>query len=77
MDITHCVFKDLFCYKMLQAIKSKNFDTLLFYLEAPERKKFVGFTSNLIKYDDEDCFIKVKGNFKLFGHNNKGKNFTL
>ena len=46
---------------MSQAIKSENFDTLLLYLEAPERKKFEGlnFTSISIKYDGEDCLVKV------------------
>ena len=58
---------------MSPAIKSKNFDFSLLYLEAPERKKFEGFsfTSILIKYVGEDCL--VKGNCKLFQHNNKGK----
>ena len=58
---------------MSQAIKSKNFDT--FILRTPEQKKFEGFsfTSVLIKYDSEDCFIIVKGDFKLFERNNKGK----
>ena len=60
---------------MSQAIKSKNFDTSLLYLEAPERKKFEGFsfTSIRIQYNGEDCFVIVKGNFKLFEHNNKLK----
>ena len=60
---------------MLQAINSKNFDTLLLYLEAPERKKFevFSFISIPFKHDGEDCFVIVKGNFKLFEHNNKGK----
>ena len=60
---------------MTKAIKSKNFDTSLLYLEAPEQKKFEGFsfTSIPIKYDVKDCFVNVKGNFKHSEHNNKGK----
>ena len=60
---------------MSQAIKSENFDTSLLYLEALERKKFEGFnfTSISIKYNGEECLIKVKGNYKLFERNNKGK----
>ena len=60
---------------MSQAIKSKNSDTSLLYLEAPEWKKFevFSFTSIPIKYDGEDCFVMVKDNFKLLEHNNKGK----
>ena len=67
--------KKLGGYKMTKAIKSKNFDTLLLCLRAPEQKKFEGFsfTSVPIKYDGEDCFVNVKGNFKLFEHDNKGK----
>ena len=54
---------------MPQAIKSN------LYLKASERKKFEGFsfTTIPIKCDGEDCFVIVKGNFKLFEQNNKGK----
>ena len=60
---------------MTKAIKSKNFDTLFLYLEAPERKLFEGFSfpSIPIKYDGKDCFINFNGNFKIFEHDNKGK----
>ena len=67
--------KKLSGYKMTKAIKSKNFVTWLLCLKAPERKKFEGFSfaSIPIKYDGKDCFVNVRGNFKLFEHNNKGK----
>ena len=60
---------------MSQANKSRNLDTLLLYFEAPEQNKFewFSFISILFKYDGEDCFVIVKGNFKLFEHNNKGR----
>ena len=60
---------------MSLAIKSQKFDASLLYLEAPERKKSGGFSFTLIpiKYDGEDCFVIVKGNFKLFKHIKKGK----
>ena len=46
-------------------------------LKAPEQKKFKGssFTSIQMKYDGEDCLVRVKGNYKLFEHNRKGKKF--
>ena len=59
---------------MSKAIKSRDFDTSLLSLGAPERKKFEGFrfTSIPIKYNDKDCFIGAKGSFKIFEHSNKG-----
>ena len=65
---------------MSKAIKSKYFDTSLPSSEAPERKKSEGFsfTSIPIKYDGKDCFVKVKCNFKIFEHENKGhKSYSL
>ena len=65
---------------MSKGIKSKDLNTLLLSSEAPERKEPEGFsfTSIPIKYDCEDCFVKVKGSFKIFEHNNKGdKSYSL
>ena len=63
---------------MMKAIKPKNFNTSLLCLKAPERKKFEGFsfTSIPIKYDGEDCFANIKGNFKPFEHVTKARNLT-
>ena len=66
-------------YKMTKAVKSKNLDTSLLCLETPEQKKFEGlsFTSVPVKYNGKDWLVNVKGNFKLFEHNNKGKKFCF
>ena len=68
-------------YKISKVIKSRDFDTCLLSLGAPERKKFEGFsafTSIPVKCDDKDCLVKAKGSFKILEHNNKRtKSYSL
>ena len=64
---------------MSQAIKSKNFDTLLLYLKAPEQKEFKGLVSPQFRSNTmvKIVLLMLKVISKYFSMITKERNLTL